>query len=522
VPARRCPLSAQTSGPPPESTGRLPDGTAGETGGERPAETAPHAAGVIAGADGPAPAGRPGGPAAPVRDTGGPPREKPPATGTGQDPPRTGRKLPYPRPLRGLPGRAARSRRPAGARSAVCAGAALPARVRAVLREAGPALALFAAARLTGLLLMAAWALHIGKRPRAILGRAWDADWYMLIAEHGYGRVLTWPDGAVQSDLAFFPLYPALVRAGSAVLSPLLSPVLSLTSGTVGLLITWTAAALAAAGIHRLTGRLYGRRAATFLVLLWGLLPHSVVLTMAYTEPLLTAFAAWSLHALLTGRWVWAGVLSAAAGLSRPNGIAVAAAVVAAAGCELVRRAAAARGRPPGAAPAPYPAATRRICLGAALAPLGWCGYVLSVGLRTGDPLGGYFAVQRGWTSRFDFGAGALGVVRDMVLRPTVLPLVMALLVVVASVALFALLALERPPAALLVYTAVLVLITVGGSGFFESKPRFLLPAFPLLLPVALALARARRRSAVTVAASLAAVSFAYGTYLLTMSPIAL
>lgn len=31
------------------------------------------------------------------------------------------------------------------------------------------------------------------------------------------------------------------------------------------------------------------------LVLLWGLLPHSVARAMAYTEPVLTAFAAWSL-----------------------------------------------------------------------------------------------------------------------------------------------------------------------------------------------------------------------------------
>ncbi|MGW3623856.1 hypothetical protein [Streptomyces sp. NPDC000880] len=79
---------------------------------------------------------------------------------------------------------------------------------------------------------------------------------------------------------------------------------------------------------------------------------------------------------------------------------------------------------------------------------------------------------------------------RDIVLRPTLLSLLMAMLIVVAAVLLFALLALDRPPTGLLVYTAVLVLITVGGSGFFESKPRFLLPAFPLLLPLACALTK--------------------------------
>ncbi|MFE0421847.1 glycosyltransferase family 39 protein [Streptomyces sp. NPDC058953] len=393
---------------------------------------------------------------------------------------------------------------------------------------------LFAAARLTGLLLMSGWAWHIGRPPRAILGRAWDADWYMLIAEHGYGRVLTWP-GAVQSDLAFFPLYPALVRGLSSLVP-------GGTSGSLGLLVSWSAGLVAAVGIYAVGERLHGRRVATLLVLLWGLMPHSVVLTMAYTEPLLTAFAAWALYALLTRRWLWAGALAVLAGLSRPNGIAVAAAVLCVVAYEIARggrnRTAPGTGgrnrtspgtggrnrTSPGTGgrPVTNPRRDPRLWAAAALAPAGWCGYVLWVGFRTGDPLGGYFAVQRGWTSTFDFGAGSARVVRDIVLRPAVLPLTMALLIVLAAVLLFVLFVLGRPPAALLVYTAVLVLITVGGSGFFESKPRFLLPAFPLLLPLALALTKARPRAAIVVIAGLAGLSFGYGTYLLTLSPFAL
>ncbi|MEU5400582.1 glycosyltransferase family 39 protein [Streptomyces sp. NPDC005963] len=387
----------------------------------------------------------------------------------------------------------------------VAAGTGPAPRWRAALLRAAPALGLFAAARLAGLLAMALWAWHIDRQPRRILARAWDSDWYMLIAEHGYGRVLRWPDGAVQSDVAFFPLYPGLVRA--------ITSIVPVTSGSAGLLVSWTAAGAAAWGIYAIGERLYGRRTATAMVVLWGLLPHSVVLSMAYTEPVLTALAAWSLYAVLTERWLWAGTLSALAGLSRPNAVAVALAVLAVAAWRLVRA-----HRTPGAPGPPH----WRIWAAAALAPLGWCGYVLYVGVRTGDPLGGYFAVQRGWTSRFDFGAGALRVVRDIVLRPTLLSLVMALLVVAVAVVLFALLVLERPPMALLVYTAVLVLITVGGSGFFESKPRFLLPAFPLLIPAARALTKARPGTAVVVTVALAGLSFAYGTYLLTLSPIAL
>ncbi|MBV7699119.1 DUF6415 family natural product biosynthesis protein [Streptomyces sp. TRM70350] len=48
---------------------------------------------------------------------------------------------------------------------------------------------------------------------------------------------------------------------------------------------------------------------------------------MGCTESLFTACAAWSLYAVLTGRWLTAATLAALAGLTRPTGIAVAAAV---------------------------------------------------------------------------------------------------------------------------------------------------------------------------------------------------
>ncbi|MFE9409936.1 hypothetical protein ACFYN0_14245 [Streptomyces sp. NPDC006704] len=368
----------------------------------------------------------------------------------------------------------------------------------AALRRAAPALGLFAAARLGGLLVLVAAAHHRGILPRARLATAWDADWYARIAAHGYGRTLFWPDGAVQSDLAFFPLYPGLIRA--------VTTVLPVTGGTAGLLVSWTAAVAAACGIYLLGERLYGRRVGTVLVLLWGLLPHSVVLTMAYTEPVMTAFAAWSLWAAVTRRWVWAGSLALLAGLSRPNAVAVAAAVVAAAGWELWRGGWRAR----------------RPWAGALLAPLGWCGYVLWVGAREGDVFGGYFAVQAGWTSRFDFGAGSLAFVKRLTRVPYDLGFPMAALITGVFVVLFALYVLDRPSLPLAVYSAVLVLIAVGGAGYFESKPRFLLPAFPLLLPVALALTRARPRAAVAVTVALAGLSFGYGAYLLTLATMAL
>ncbi|MEV0172743.1 hypothetical protein AB0I00_16695 [Streptomyces sp. NPDC050803] len=362
----------------------------------------------------------------------------------------------------------------------------------------GAALGLFAAARLTGVAVLAAVAWATGRQPLALLGRSWDSLWYLGIAAHGYGRTLRFGPDIVQSDLAFFPLYPGLVRAVTSV-SPL-------GWGAAGLVVSWTAAGIAACGIHALGSRLYGRAVATVLVLLWALLPHSVVLSMAYTEPLLTAFAAWALYAVLTGRWLWAGALAALAGLSRPNGFAVAAAVLAGAAYAVRRE----RGK-----------VTHRLWTGAALAPLGWIAYVLHVGHRRGDLLGGYFEVQRRWGSTFDLGHGSLRFVRHLLLHGGHLVFPMTMVIVAAAVLLYGLLLADRAPLPLLAYSGVLLLITLGGSGFFESKPRFLLPAFPLLLPLARALvrtARARPWHATVVVGALAGLSFAYGAYLVVVA----
>lgn len=72
-------------------------------------------------------------------------------------------------------------------------------------------------------------------------------------------------------------------------------------------------------------------------MLVWAVLPVGIVQSMAYSESLFTALAAWSLYAVLTGRWVTAGVLASLSGLTRPVGLAVVAAVWAAAVASFLR-----------------------------------------------------------------------------------------------------------------------------------------------------------------------------------------
>ncbi|GHF44613.1 membrane protein [Streptomyces mashuensis] len=371
-------------------------------------------------------------------------------------------------------------------------------RVREALHRALPALALYAAVRLTGMAVMAGWAWWVGKHPRTLLGHLWDGIWYAGIARHGYGLVLPSPTtrGVIFNDLAFFPLLPGLVRA--------VATVLPVTVVSAGLLVSWAAAGAAAWGVYAVGERLHGRRTGIWLVLLWGLLPHAIVQTMAYTESLMTALAAWSLYAVLTGRWVWGGTLALLAGLSRPNGIAVAAALCCTAAAVLWR----------------HPAARRngRIWLGAALSPVGWAGYVVWAGRESGGGWLGYFEVQRLWGSRFDFGWDALHFVRHLVVARDSLAYYTTLAILGAALLALVCFVLDRPPLPLLVYTLVLAVIAVGGSNYFASKPRFLLPAFPLLLPAALAMTRARPRTVALATATLAGLSFCYGTYLLTIA----
>ncbi|MEV1026061.1 hypothetical protein [Streptomyces sp. NPDC050264] len=369
-----------------------------------------------------------------------------------------------------------------------------PPKPRGVLR----ALAVFAAVRLTGVAVVAVFDHAVGRSLSKTLMHSWDSRWYLSIAEHNYGH--HWREsasGLLQTDYAFFPLYPALIRA--------VATVLRLSVGEAALVVAWAAALAAAYGVYAVVHHLHGVAVATVTVALWAMLPHSVVLTLAYTEPLFCALAAWCLYAVLTSRWPTAGALAALAGLTRPSGYALAATVLVVAAYEVVRR----RGRVPAG-----------LWVGALLAPVGWVGYVLWVGSRTGDVLHGYLKVQSAWNSRFDFGMQELRFLRGLFMNGGKVGYPLALVIVLAGVLLFVLLCLDRAPLALVMYAGALVALVVLASGPFASKPRFLLPAFPLLIPLARAMVRgwwARRAQVLAVAGALTAMSLTYGAYLVVL-----
>ncbi|MEU3505481.1 glycosyltransferase family 39 protein [Streptomyces hundungensis] len=356
-----------------------------------------------------------------------------------------------------------------------------------VARRAWSAVGAFAAIRALGLLTLVLWSRANDKDARALLSARWDSLWYVRVVESGYDFTLTAPDGRVLSDLAFFPLLPWLEQA--------LAAVTPLGPGDAGLLVSAVAGPLAAWALY-LTGRhLHGHRAGLLLAAVWAAVPVGIVQSMAYSEALFTALAAWALYAVLRRRWVEAGLLASLAGLTRPVGLAVAAALWAGAVVEARR--------------------TRRVdarlLTGAVLAPLGAAGYVLWVGARRGSVFG-YLHVQAEWGNGFD---GGLAYGKFVVDHLGGWPVVLAGLGMLAgtALALWAYGACVRggQPLPLLVYAGIVMALALCSSGYFGSKPRLLLPAFPLLLPVAVALSRMRGVGAVGVVGALSVASAAYG-----------
>lgn len=378
------------------------------------------------------------------------------------------------------------------------------------LRRAAPALLGYAAVRALGLLALFLWSAARDKNAYTLLTARWDALWYTRVAELGYGYEVRLPNGDVHSNLAFFPLLPWLER--------LLHAVTPLSYADAGFVVSLLASLAAAWGIFAVAGHVYGHRAGVCAVLVWAVLPVGIVQSMAYSESLFTALAAWSLYAVLTGRWVTAGVLASLSGLTRPVGLAVVAAVWTAGVTSFLRHrkpssSAASIARTRSTAPEPGAHAARR-ALGMFLAPLGAVGYVLWVGHRTGKGPLGYLDVQAGWRNGFDGGYAFARFVAD---KFTSFPSALAGLGLIIGVGLllwlYAVCVRQRQPLPLLVYAGAVLALALCASSYFGSKPRLLLPAFPLLLPLALALARLRTSRSALVVGCVAVASAVYGAW---------
>jgi hypothetical protein len=138
---------------------------------------------------------------------------------------------------------------------------------------------------------------------------AWDGRWYTEVARNGYLLV-----PGHQSDPAFFPLYPALLRFGH---------LFGLSYAAAGIVISHAVLLAGLLVFYRL-GRTFlpesdARRAAIFA----SIAPMGFAFSMVYPESVVFASMAAAGLMAVRGRWLWCAGFAAAATLARPQGIVI-------------------------------------------------------------------------------------------------------------------------------------------------------------------------------------------------------
>ena len=177
-----------------------------------------------------------------------------------------------------------------------------------------PWLSLLALALLVKAVLVTLTLIEFGTAPDPLtaLGQAWDkwdARHYVYLATHGYGAV-----GDARNLIAFFPLYPALINAVSA---------LGLPARTAALLISNVAGVVAAILLYEVA-RVDGHdKAAWRAAAFFTVFPTAYFLLVGYTEALFCALTFGSVLAARRQRWLMAGLLGGLAAASRLTGLAL-------------------------------------------------------------------------------------------------------------------------------------------------------------------------------------------------------
>jgi hypothetical protein len=369
----------------------------------------------------------------------------------------------------------------------------LAGRGRGVLTAVG----IFALTRIAQLLMLA-WLGHAsgdgaGLRSRLLV---WDGGWFLRVAVNGYPHGYTYGlnHRLEGNELAFFPLYPMLIRGVAALgVSP--------QAAAIG--VSWLASIGAAVALHLLGTTLYDKRAGWALVAICCSAPVSVVLSMAYSEALFLALVAGMLTAAHRQVWWAAGLLGLGCALTRPTGAAAALALAVAA-IMAVRES---------RTKAWQPVTAAVVALSGVPLFLAW------VGLRVGDPSAWFRIQTAGWGTSFDFGRSTWAFLRETLSTGDGwVPVSVALILLVALAAAGVALA-GKPWLPLAVYGVVAMVLVYGQAGFYHSKPRLLLPVLLTLLPVAVAAARARPRVAVLSITAWAAFGLWYGAYLVAIWP---
>jgi hypothetical protein len=227
----------------------------------------------------------------------------------------------------------------------------------------------------------------------------------------------------------------------------------------------------------------------------------SIVYSMTYPEALLCACTAWALVGLIERKWVVVGICTAAAGYVSPMAAPLIVTVVAIALIDLLKG-----------------SARWDAVMAILIAPAGMVGYLLWVATTTGYGYG-YFLVQKqGWGSGFDFGvATARWFVHTWSTDRSAFTILTTWIVLAAIV--LALGARHRMPWQTWLFACLTLIFVIGSSGIQWDKARLLLVAFPLLLPIAITVARQRTSTMTLLLLGFTFAGLWFGAYGLTVWP---
>lgn len=287
----------------------------------------------------------------------------------------------------------------------------------------------------------------------------WDVAHYVDIAQYGYFRQDSYsiPTPEVyEQRLAFFPGLPGLMWA--------LHAITGMDVYVGGWLLTFGFGIFMTVGMMRLAQRLgfsWGGQILAVVLLLGA--PMAVTFNMIYTEAPFIGLSLWALVAMLDRRWILTGVLVFLAGLFRLTAI------------DLVFAFA--------LVVAIYARKNWQAWLSVVFSATSVVAYLVYASSYTKD-IGGYFGLQKqGWNSSFDFGVATAKWVYEQLTEFTYLGYELSMLSIIGGIFAVAL-AFRRLPWALWLFGSAIVANVLLSDGIMHSRPRLLLPAIILLLPL--------------------------------------
>jgi hypothetical protein len=222
---------------------------------------------------------------------------------------------------------------------------------------------------------------HLEFRSVLAVLTAWDGRWYDEVARNGYLLV-----PGHQSDPAFFPLYPIVLRLGHDV---------GLSYAASGIAVSNVVLLVGLVAFYRLGCALLPERDAFRAGVFAAIAPMGFTFSMVYPESVVFTSMALAGLAAVRGRWITCAAFASIATLARPQGILIVIPVAAAAWRAWPSLSARARGFAAGAVAAP---------VGALLS------YVVYLGDVLGDPHA-WSKAQQAWgrSFRLDGFVGAFG-----------------------------------------------------------------------------------------------------------------